>query len=44
MCEESVALLFKVASLYTTVSACHVDGCDAQVESAVEQTAGEFTN
>lgn len=34
--------LFKVAALYTTVSACRVDGCGAQVESAVEETVGEF--
>lgn len=32
--------LFKVASLYTTVTACHVDGCGPQVKSAVEQTVG----
>lgn len=40
--EPSSSSLFKVAALYTTVSACRVDGCGAQVESAVEETVGEF--
>lgn len=40
---RGMASAFKVARLYTTVTACHVDGCDAHVKSAVEQTVGKLT-
>lgn len=40
--EKDLPSAFKVAGLYTTVSACHVDGCGGEVEGAVEQTVGEF--
>ena len=40
---RGVASAFKVARLYTTVTACHIDGCDAHVKSVVEQTVGKLT-
>ena len=40
---RGMASAFKVAGLYTKVTACHIDGCGANVESAVEQTVGKLT-
>ena len=41
--DSDTTSLFKVAGLYTKVTACHVSGCGAQMENAVAQTVGKFT-